>query len=361
MTFDMKPNRELIENAWAGRISGCLLGKPIEYLCQQRGNEALYRYLEAADALPLREYVPLVPVDPPIHISEGSTLGNIDRAGPDDDINYTVLSLLMLERYGPSLTTGDVGYTWLTTLPAASLWTAEREAYRCLLRLAGDDFEQLTNLRFADLAECSANPYNHWIGAQIRTDLYGWVNPGRPDRASALARADAELSHRGSAVEAAAFIAALGAAIPALNTVDEAVSAALDFVDGDSSAAAAVRLALEAAPLDGDVGLAQLRHRYEAEPAVGSPNNLALVVWALLRSEHDFSAAIGDAVAAGWDTDCNGATVGGLWGLTGGEIPHHWTDPWAGRVIVDIAGTSELAFTDLVDRTFAIAVSLTEN
>ena len=42
-------------------------------------------------------------------------------------------------------------------------------------------------------------------------------------------------------------------------------------------------------------------------------HNLALVAWGLARGAEDFSIAVGDTVAAGWDTDCNGATVGGLW------------------------------------------------
>ena len=61
----------------------------------------------------------------------------------------------------------------------------------------------------------------------------------------------------------------------------------------------------------------RLHREYAGLPPVHTLNNLALVVWALLSAEDDFSAAIGEAVAAGWDTDCNGATVGGLFGLTG--------------------------------------------
>jgi len=63
-------------------------------------------------------------------------------------------------------------------------------------------------------------------------------------------------------------------------------------------------------------------------------------------------------VTAGWDTDCNGATVGGLWGLTGRAIPESWTAPWQGRVAVNLAGMGELALDDLVDRTVALAESL---
>jgi hypothetical protein len=68
--------------------------------------------------------------------------------------------------------------------------------------------------------------------------------------------------------------------------------------------------------------------------------------------------AIGEAVAAGWDTDCNGATVGGLFGLTGAPIPRAWTSPWAGRVGLGLAGHSELGLDELVDRTVAVARAL---
>ena len=89
-------------------------------------------------------------------------------------------------------------------------------------------------------------------------------------------------------------------------------------------------------------------------------NNLALVVWALLSGAEDFSAAIGDVVAAGWDTDCNGATVGGLWGLSGRPIPAHWTSPWRERIAVTLAGVGELSLDALVKRTVAIAERLAD-
>ena len=68
----------------------------------------------------------------------------------------------------------------------------------------------------------------------------------------------------------------------------------------------------------------------------------------------DFSVAIGDTVAAGWDTDCNGATVGALWGLTGRPVPDHWAAPWAGRVQTTLAGVGELSVDDLVARTLSV-------
>jgi len=74
----------------------------------------------------------------------------------------------------------------------------------------------------------------------------------------------------------------------------------------------------------------------------------------LVRGEDDYATAVGDTVAAGWDTDCNGATVGGLWGLTGRPIPEHFTTRWAGRVHTSLAGTGELEIDDLIRRTVAV-------
>jgi hypothetical protein len=71
----------------------------------------------------------------------------------------------------------------------------------------------------------------------------------------------------------------------------------------------------------------------------------------LLSNPDDFSAAIGDVVAQGLDTDCNGATVGGLWGLQGKPIPEEWLAPWRKRVGVSLAGYSEFALEDLARRT----------
>jgi ADP-ribosylglycohydrolase len=204
-----------------------------------------------------------------------------------------------------------------------------------------------------DLDECSDNEYNEWIGAQIRADLYGWACPGRPALAASLARRDAALSHRSEGVHAAAFIAALGAAIPISGDLDTAIDCALGEIPGESRTAAAVRFGRSIAGSADAV--TRLHDEYEDLSPVHSTNNLALVVWAISSCGDDFSAAIGDAVSAGWDTDCNGATVGGLCGLMGMRISGDWTRPWNGRIAVGLAGHSELKLEDVVARTVAVS------
>jgi ADP-ribosylglycohydrolase len=332
-----------------------MLGKPVEVLSFQQGQPGLEAYLRQAGALPLRDYVPLVEGTIVDRLARDYCKGRFSRAEPDDDINYTVLALLVLEGKGSGFETADIARAWLRLLPAGSTWTAERAAYRALLNNMSDEFVNGEEAGF-DLNDCSDNEFNECIGAQIRADLYGWVCPGRPALAAEFARRDASLSHRGEGVHGAAFIAALGASIPATGCLDDALDAALEQIPADSKAAVAVRLGRELAEESDAVD--RLHEEYAGMSPVHTLNNLALIVWALCSANGDFGAAIGNAVAAGWDTDCNGATVGGLFGLTGAPIPDSWTRPWAGRIGLSLAGYTELQLDKVVDRTMAVARSL---
>jgi ADP-ribosylglycohydrolase len=340
--------RDRILRAWQGRISGCMLGKPVELLSMFEGHPALSAHLQAAGAQPLRGYIPYVANR---RVEPDWCAERLDHAVADDDINYSVLALMLLEQHGGDMTTADVARAWLKLLPAGQTFTAERAAYRTLLARAAERFPEGAEPGF-DLAECADNIYSNWIGAQIRADVYGWVLPGRPAEAADLARRDAALSHQGDGIYGAMVVAALGAALATMPPA-AAIDAALAQIPSDSGVRTAATLGRS---LAGDpAGGAAIRERYAALSPVHTLNNLALVVWALYSHLDDFGAAIGDAVAAGLDTDCNGATVGALWGLQGGAIPGAWTAPWQGRVGLSLAGTDEIGLDTLVDRTVAVA------
>jgi ADP-ribosylglycohydrolase len=174
--------------------------------------------------------------------------------------------------------------------------------------------------------------------------------------AAELATRDAALSHRDEGVNGAAFIAALGAAIPAATDIDAALDVALRCIPTASAAAEAVAFARTL----GNAGNAvdQLHRKFNGLSPVHTLNNLAVVVWALHTFRHDFSAAICNAVMAGWDTDCNGATVGGFMGLAGATIDERWTRPWRGRIGTNLAGVGETTIDDVVARTLVVAERL---
>ena len=153
---DVQISADRIRAAWQGRVSGCILGKPVEVLSFQEGREGVESYLRQGRAWPLRDYVPLV--DGASLRSDASACchGQFSRAEPDDDINYSVLALLLLEEHGEAFGTPDVARAWLKLLPAGTTWTAERSAYRTLLDRMDDEFVNGAEPGF-DLAECSDN------------------------------------------------------------------------------------------------------------------------------------------------------------------------------------------------------------
>lgn len=129
--------RTRLEAAWLGRAVGCLLGKPVEKLPLE-GIRALAR---AAGNWPLNDWfgergVPpeLLAAHPWNRRSAPTSLAeNIDGMPEDDDLNYPLLGLLLLQRHGKGFTTADVARLWLDELPAGRTFTAERVAYRNLL------------------------------------------------------------------------------------------------------------------------------------------------------------------------------------------------------------------------------------
>jgi ADP-ribosylglycohydrolase len=339
-------NEERIRAAWQGRISGCLLGKPVEMISMREGPEGLNSFLKDSGSLPLRDYVKYMDHEMLRGANKKCCLGMMDKAEVDDDITYLVLALMMMEQHGIDLTTDDVARSWINLLPVGATFTAERDSYLKLIEKSNMAY-QFGGPRSFDFEEINDGEYNDWIGAQIRIDMYGWVLPGKPKLAAELARRDASLSHRDCAVEASAYIAALCALIPVSSTREAAVLSALELIDSESDAYKAVEIGIQ----NKNQPATNLHEYYGDMSPVHSLNNLAVVVWAFLSFQDSFDEAIGETICCGWDTDCTGATVGGLLGLAQGSIPSSWTDPWQGRVLTAIAGVGELDLEQLVQRT----------
>ena len=108
---------ERIRAAWQGRISGCLLGKPLEMLSMREGFDSLQKYLKEAKSLPLRDYVNYIENSNIRGVALHCCKNRISKAEIDDDITYTVLALMMLEEYGLDLTTDDVCIIYTSPSP----------------------------------------------------------------------------------------------------------------------------------------------------------------------------------------------------------------------------------------------------
>ncbi|NGO81671.1 ADP-ribosylglycohydrolase family protein, partial [Streptomyces sp. YC504] len=339
-----------VHAAWLGRAAGCLLGKPVEKLPLQ-GIRAL---AQAADNWPLRTWFTErgVPADlratyPWNRRSAPTSLAeNIDGMPEDDDLNYPLLGLLLLQRHGRHFTTTDVAKLWLDELPAGRTFTAERVAYRNLL----DGIEPPGTARHR-------NPFREWIGALIRADVHGWTNPGRPEAAAEQARRDAELTHTGNGVHGAEFIAAVIAEAATGADVHRAIEAGLTVVPPQSQLHRAVTHARQLArtTMDFDAVVDELHRTHAAHHWVHVLPNAAAITAALTHADGDFTHSITRAVSAGWDTDSNGATAGSIAGLVAGHpdrLPAQWTDPLRNHLSTTVADFDGIGFDTLAQLTF---------
>lgn len=338
--------------AWLGRCAGCNLGKPVEGRGWNRAN--LRDYLQQAGAFPLDDYVPVLDPMPEgftFHPSwPAATRGRIAGMARDDDTDYTMLGLRVLETYGRGYTSSDVGSEWLRGMPYLTVYTAERISYG--------------NLVLGLLPPETArhhNPYREWIGAMIRADIFGYVSPGDPGGAARLAYQDAALSHTANGIYGEMWAAALIAASVTSSSAREALEQAMLVVPARSRLSVSLRTTIGAhdAGRSWDQAMDSLQRRLGGYHWAHTINNAEVVAAALLWGEGDFGRTIGLAVEAGLDTDCDGATAGSVFGALHGTkaIPSHWTEPLRDTIHSALLGFDGAAITSLAQRTVALAAT----
>jgi len=346
--FSVPELRQRTAGGWFGRCVGCLLGKPVE----GRSRAEIHAVAAADGNVPIRDYlapltvqvagVRLAPDDPCLR-------GNIRGMVRDDDIDYTILNLLLLERKGFDFRTSDVARFWLQELPFHRVYTAERVAYR-----------NLVNGIAPEVSGGFRNPCREWIGAQIRADAFGYACPGQPERAAELAWRDAWLSHRKNGLYGAMFVAAMIAAAYCEPDVRRIVEIGLSEIPDASRLAEAVRNVSAWWERECDwISVAEkIDEHYGALQGCHTITNAAIVVLGLLASEGDFTEGISIALMAGYDTDCNGATVGSILGVRNGlaGIPEHWIAPLEDRVETAVVSVGREKISELARRSAAVAL-----
>ena len=348
VTVDASTLVDKINGAWFGRIAGNMLGKPVEFGWPR---PELKAYLEKYDAYPLADYVPLAeeleakafgPFQP-----FGLTAGSVVRGVRDDDIDYTILGLHILETYGTNFTSRDVAVEWLTRFPAYQVYTAERATYQNLVR----------EVAFEDVGKYH-NPFREWIGAQIRADIFGYISAGDPRTAALLAYKDAALSHRANGIYGEMWAAALIATAFTATSPEESIELSLEHVPTTSRLAEEVRTVLAdyRAGLTWEQSLDKLDARYTTMSWVHTINNTGALAAGILWGEGDYTKTIGLTVQAGLDTDSTGATAGSWAGAFIGRaaLPAHFIDPLHDATTSAVFGFGDSTISSLASRTLAL-------
>jgi hypothetical protein len=336
--------------AWLGRAAGCLLGKPVEGWKTPR----IHGYLRDLNRFPLNDYFHFH-VEAEIQQRYGlesnrAFVDLVPHMVEDDDMNYTVMGLAILKQYGEDFTPTDVAHFWLENLPILHTWTAERIAYR-----------NLCNLIPPPRSAVVRNPYREMIGAQIRADFWGYIAMGNPERAAEFAWRDACISHTKNGIYGEMWAAAMLAAAPYLSDVREIIRQGLAQIPAQSRLAADVQQVLgwHEEGIDYTTAFRRLHQRwdeYRRYDWLHTNSNAQVVTIGLLWGENDFERSICRGVQCGFDTDCNGATIGSIMGMMQGaqRLPAKWIDPLHDTLATGITGYHEVRLSALASETVAM-------
>lgn len=369
--------RDRFLGAWSGRLSGCALGKPLEswpMMAGSAGNPGwrnVQLWFEGADAWPIRGYTPerSRAKSEELYITEWcleSTREHIRFMQSDDDVRYTVLGLLMLEQKGLDWDAWDIGKLWHSRLTYQQVCTAETHAYlnfaQVTSHLGSDDKSDWASRQ--EWVRTHLNPYREWIGAQIRADGFAYGAAGNPELAAELAYRDASFSHVKNGIYGEMFVAAMIAAAFVESDPEKIVAAGLRQIPTTSRLAHDIEQAVDIARSAKDQLelVDRIWEAFKHYDPVHTNNNAALVAASLIYSGGDFEKGITTAVLGGWDTDCNGATVGSILGASLGakSLPPAWIEPLNDTFYADLTGFDPIPISECAERSYQVFLRLRE-
>lgn len=348
-SYDKSKLEDKIHGAWVGRICGCMLGKTVEGI---RTNE-LVPFLKETDNYPMHRYIYRSDLteDTATKYKFGfigrQYADEIDGMPVDDDTNYVILAQQIIENYGRDFTPYDVANAWLKYQGKDAYCTAERVAY-C----------NFVKGYYPSESAIYKNPYREWIGAQIRGDYFGYINPGNPELAAEMAWRDASISHVKNGIYGEMFVSAMIAVAATTNDVEQIIYGGLAQIPYTSRLYESVMDIVKAFKR----GVCQkdcfdmIHERYDEHSEhdwCHTISNAMIVVASLLYGKGDYGKSICVAVETGFDTDCNGATVGSILGMANGikSIPEYWQNPINDTLYTSIFGIGTVKISDRVKKT----------
>ncbi|WP_406288448.1 ADP-ribosylglycohydrolase family protein [Embleya sp. NBC_00896] len=279
-------------------------------------------------------------------IPDGSGVPDAGRAEDRSDaMDRAVLSLRVLELYGPGFTSAQVGALWLLTLPFLRTRAAEQAAYRNLL---GGMLPPAT--------AANGNTHGGTDEAIARGDLYGYVAPGDPRRAARLARKDACVSHTDEGLYAAMWSAALAAAAFTARDAAQAIGVSLRHIPVESRLSHALRdvLVAHARGRTWEQTAAEVHQRHGTGTRRDALGNACLIAAGLLWGEGDPCRRIGLTVRGGWDIHTTAPVAGSIAGILHGAAAN-WPSSAAAEVRTALPGQEVCVLDDLARRTLAVS------
>ncbi len=303
-------------NGWVGQIAGASMGTRLEGYTSEKLIEVY-----------------------------GDRLGyylEIPPSTVNDDITYEIAFLEALKGFGSGLRSREIALKWIELIRFG--WSAELVA--------------LENLRrgvFPPRSGTLNNPFQEWIGAQMRGMVHGLLNPGKPFKAGYFAYLDSRISHSGNGVYGGIHSAVLTSLAFSISDPRALVIEAEKFVPAGSefeSVVKDVRRACQRSSSWEEV-LEYCEERFKTYNWIHLYPNTASVITSLWFSEGDFDEAMRIVARFGYDVDCNAGEVGTVMGIMLG-VPRRWSEPLNDTLTTYVPGYESVKISKLAKITLIL-------
>ncbi len=259
-----------IWGGWVGKCAGGILGAPIEgFKC--------FHSIKFSEELFKTNY-------------------------PNDDLDLQVLWLDLAKKKGPWIDENDLGQHWLDHVEFP--WNEY-----------GIAFMNMSRGIMPPLSGKHNNSYYHQsMGSPIRSEIWGMLCAGDPEKAASYAKMDSGIDHFGFSTEAEMFLSACEAEAFFESNVSKILNRAISIFPRDSEITKLYNKVIEFNQLSSpEIAKHKIKSYFGDADFTSALQNVAFAVHTLINNPVELESVM-EAVNMGHDSDCISATVGGLLG-----------------------------------------------
>lgn len=260
----------------------------------------------------------------------------------NDDVLFELAFIDAVIAKGKEVTATDIAMEWVGKIEYT--WTAEEIALKNLKRGIFPPESAKLN-----------NPWNEWIGAQMRGSICGLIGYGNPRLAAKLAWMDGSISHINNGIIGEVFNAMLVSLAFVEKDVATLLKKSIDMIPKDSEYYTVVQFAYEACEKSED-WLSAWRlceEKYKRYNWIHAYPNAAAEVVALYFGKDDFDEMLYIIAMCGQDVDCNAGQIATIYGVLFGydAIDKKWSEPFQDQFQSLYRGYTDTTITYIAEQT----------
>jgi len=260
----------------------------------------------------------------------------------NDDITYEIGFLLAYEKAGEKLTSKEIAQKWVSYIPFG--WSAEYIA-----------LENLKRGIYPPLSGTVTNPFQEWIGAQMRCMVAGLVSPGKPYEAARLAFLDSQISHSGNGIYGGMHSAELTSLAFIYTDIKEIIEKSIDYIPEGTEFKNVVEKTIKWCKTYGtwEEVCHKTEEYFKKYNWIHLYPNTSSVITSLWFGNGDFNKTMKIVASFGFDVDCNAGEVGTILGVNLGidGIDSKWYEPFKGILKTYVKEFKEIKIVKLADKT----------